>query len=531
MANKEKLSDLLSYGLAILSGILLLLSFPPFNLGAFLAWFAVVPLLISVYNTRNVKKIGRLVLVTGLCISPLFLWIRWELDFFLPSIIAWLIGIVAAIAIGEFVLWYVKDYWKPRHLPQGGLAYLPDVTVLFLIPIMGTAVEFLAMNLPLIMKVGGAFGYFSISRTQWLNVPILQVASYTGMYGVTFLVLLVNCAVAYLIANYMDTRKISKQSLAILLIFAAIFALSWASIPSQTTGDITAVVIQAKPQVMETQHVNELYADLTYSAIKYEPDIVLWSFWVDYESAQAVGPTVSDYADFCKEHNLYLIGAGEIVCPDGQIEYCKYKYHFLNILDGLVPFDFKQIFPDMNGIETNVGKVGLLLCMESCSTTPAKKLVEDGTQFIAVTSADRSLIGTFPGLIGGNIVFLSAEYGVDTALYFESQGSIIVDSYGRILDDLAPEPEIVVGKISFANRQTVYETYGDIFGWMIVASAIVLLVYNFHLKEKSPFKYCENCRAKMKKDTEKCEECGESTKKPSLWKRILLHEYYEHFKK
>jgi len=70
-----------------------------------------------------------------------------------------------------------------------------------------------------------------------------------------------------------------------------------------------------------------------------------------------------------------------------------------------------------------------------------------------------------------------------------------------------------VGKISFANRQTVYETYGDIFGWMIVASAIVLLAYNFHLKEKSPFKYCENCRAKMKKDTEKCEECGESTKK------------------
>ena len=79
---------------------------------------------------------GRLSLITGICIFPLFLWIRSELDLFLPSILAWGLGILAAIAMGGFVLWFVKGYWKPKDLARGALSYLPDFAGLFLIPIL-----------------------------------------------------------------------------------------------------------------------------------------------------------------------------------------------------------------------------------------------------------------------------------------------------------------------------------------------------------------------------------------------------------
>jgi len=45
-----------SFTLAILSGILLLLSFSPFDL-EFLAWVALVPALIAIYYERQLRRI------------------------------------------------------------------------------------------------------------------------------------------------------------------------------------------------------------------------------------------------------------------------------------------------------------------------------------------------------------------------------------------------------------------------------------------------------------------------------------------
>lgn len=45
---------------------------------------------------------------------------------------------------------------------------------------------------------------------------------------------------------------------------------------------------------------------------------------------------------------------------------------------------------------------------------------------------------------------------------------VIIDPYGQIVEDTAPEPEIVAGKIAFAEGETFYSRYGDIFGYIIV---------------------------------------------------------------
>ena len=520
-----------SYGLAVLSGILLFLSFPPFSLGGFLAWFALVPLLIAVYNETKVKRIERLVSVTGICLAPVFVWLYNEFDFFLPSIVAWPLGIISAFFVGYFVVFYVEDYWKPKQLPPKELTYLPPALQILLIPIVGTATEFLAMSLPVVMKVGGAFGFFSISRTQWLNVPILQLASFTGMYGITFLILLVNCAVAHTIIHYKERKRVSKQAIAVLLIAGMVFVYGLASIPDVSVGDINVVIIQAKPEVIETQRINELYADLSEYSLKYEPDIILWSIWMGMEPTETGGPCADRYVSFCEDHDVYLTDGDSVVCPDGRVERYPGPYLFIYVFDGFVPFDPSKILPKIHGFDTRFGELGILLCMESASTIPARQLVEGGTQFIVVTSGDRPVIGAFQGLIGGNVVYRAVEHRIFTALFFGSGGSIIVDPYGRIIEDIAPEEEIVAGKVSFTNERTFYSKYGDVFGWSIVGLALVLVGYNSYLKGKSPFGYCEKCRAKIEKVAAFCDKCGASQEKPPLWKRILLHEYYEHIKK
>ncbi len=509
-------SPKINYGLAVLSGILLFLSFPPFSLGGFLAWFALVPLLIAVYNETEVNRIGRLLWVTGICIAPVFVWFYNEFDFFLPSIVAWPLGIISAIFGGVLVVWYIEDYGKPKQLPRKGLSYLPSSLQVFLMPIVGTAAEFLVMNLPVVMKVGGACGFISLSRTQWLNVPILQLASFTGMYGVTFLILLVNCAFAHTIIHYKETKQVSKQAIAVLLMASMVFVYGLTSVPEVSVGDVDVVIIQAKPEVMETEHINELYANLSEHSLKYEPEIILWSIWMGLEPPEEDGPCADQYVDFSKEQDVYLTDGGSVVYPDGRVERYHAPYLFPHVFDGFVPFDPSKILPNIHGFDTRFGKLGILICMESASTIPARQLVEDGTQFIVVTSADRPVIDAFQGLIGGNVVYRAVEHRIYTALFFGPGGSIIVDPYGKIIEDAAPEEEIVAGKVSFTNERTFYTKYGDIFGWTIVGLALVLVGYNSYLKRKSPFKYCEKCRAKIKKDATFCDKCGTSQKKSPI---------------
>ena len=66
-----------SYLLAVLSGILLLLSFPPFEFGGFLAWFAFVPILIAVFYETRAKRIAKLTWIFSLGAVPISLWFAW----------------------------------------------------------------------------------------------------------------------------------------------------------------------------------------------------------------------------------------------------------------------------------------------------------------------------------------------------------------------------------------------------------------------------------------------------------------------
>jgi apolipoprotein N-acyltransferase len=496
-----------SYLLALLSGVLLLLSYPPFNL-EFLAWFAFVPFLIAVYYETEAKRRGRLGQVAAICLIPIFIWLYNEADVFLPSLAAWPLGVILAFVVGSYIIEPVTESGASKHLPRKSFSYLPSGWQIFLLPILITAGEFLLMNIPVVMKVFGALGFVSVSRTQWLNPPILQLASFTGMYGVTFLIWLVNSALAYGIVHYKETKRISKQAIGVLLAFVIIFVCGWISIPEVSTGDTNVVIIQAKPSVLETQHVNELYIDLSEYSLKYEPEIMLWSMWTKYEPMEMVGPDAAQYIDFSREHDVYLTNGGSIVFPDGNIENYNTSYHFMNLFDGFVPFDLSKILPDIQGFDTRFGKVGLLLCMESSATIPARQLVKNGTQFIAVTSGDRPVIGAFPGLIGGNVAFRAVENRIYTALFFKDSGSIIVDPYGRIIDDIAPEEEIVAGKITFTSERSFYSKYGDIFSFIILALCAAVIGYNLYLKRRSPYFFCKKCRTQIEKGTKVCPECG-----------------------
>ena len=522
-----------SYLLALLSGILLLLSYPPFNLG-FLAWFAFVPILIAIYYETKAKRTHTMQLVMGICLVPILLGVsKGIFEIFLPIVIAWPLGVIVALFVVGYVVWPAESCAQPKQLPRPRLSYLPSGWQIFILPIAATAGEFLALNIPAVMKITGSLASVSISRTQWLTPSILQLASFTGMYGVTFLIWLVNSALAYGIVHYQDARRVSKQAIAVVLVFIIVFVCGWISLPEPVTGDTTVVIIQAKPETMERQHINELYADWSEYSLKYEPEIILWSRWAKHDPLENVGPFADQYVSFSQENDVYLTDGDNIVFPDGSVVHYYSPYHGLvagHVFDGLVPFDPDKLFPELHGFDARSGKFGLLGCLEFGPTLPARQWVKGGAQFVAGTSGTRPVIGTLPGLHGGNAAYRAVEHRIYTAFFYRDNGSILVDPYGRIIEDIAPEPEIVAGKIAFTNERSFYSKYGDIFGFTILGLFVALLSSNAYLKRKSPYTFCKECKAQIEKGAEVCPQCGEQQKR-SWFKGTLIYQLWERISK
>jgi len=498
------------FALVVLSGVLLLLSFPPFNL-EFLALVALVPVLVAIYYEREFKfKTVTLLALITMAIVFIPQWFKplyTEMEVWLPSSWSWA-GYPIAIIGGYIIagLWAeMLANWKPARLPSLTLKYLPAGLWVILLPIIWVSMEFLIMSIPLGMKIGGAMGYASISGTQWRNIPILQVASFTGMYGVTFLIVLVNCALAYAIVRFRDYRRVYVPAIAVILILGAIFAWGWLSVPPPLSGSVNAAIIQTPDKYEDNP---DHYTNLMTKSLKYEPQIVIGASPID------------EFADFSREHHIYLLDGTELLSPDGKRSHYDITYHFINIPDGFSPWEPQRIIsPPIDGFGTEFGEVGSLICMESASPTPTRRLVEGGTEVITTTSLNQGF--AWAGLIGGNAVYRAVEFRVPAVSYSAWGGSVIIDPYGRIIEDIALEEEIVAGKLVFAKGQTFYGRYGDIFGWSIVGLWIALLSYNLYLRRKNPYIFCRECGAEIAKGSKVCEQCRTSRIKPPLWRRIL----------
>ena len=145
--------------------------------------------------------------------------------------------------------------------------------------------------------------------------------------------------------------------------------------------------------------------------------------------------------------------------------------------------------------------------MEGAYTVPTRKWVKDGALFLPIFSGEPPVIGALPQLHAGNAVYRAVEHRIYTGVCYRDSG-ILVNPCGHIIEDIAPEPEIVVGKVDFPEERPFYSKYGDIFSYIILALTAALIGYNIYFKRKSPFIFCKKCRAQIEKGTEICPECG-----------------------
>lgn len=167
---------------AALSGLLLALSFPSFNL-SWLAFLSLVPLL---WATRRATpwRAAWLGLLSGTAFFTINLfWLTHAMAVYGHVPLVFAIGLLLLLAL------YLGIYVSAFAVAWAWVAPRSLVGMILLPPILWTGLEYVRAY----ALTGFPWGF--LAYTQAANLPLVQMAAWTGMYGVSWVLVLSNATV------------------------------------------------------------------------------------------------------------------------------------------------------------------------------------------------------------------------------------------------------------------------------------------------------------------------------------------------
>ena len=521
--------------LAILSGVFIVLSFPSFNL-SFLAWIAIVPLLIVIQKVR-VKTAFGLGLVAGFFyflgmtywIIPLAPYANIALTIFASLLLTGYL----CVYIGCFVvLLKVGVNTLPIPTKDSPIAKLrSDLTFIFLAPVIWTALE-LIRGWFLTGFPWGSMGY-----SQWNNLPAIQIASFVGIYGISFIIVLVNAAIARFILVLPEWRRGLYALILPAVILIAIFAYGFIKLAQPPPGQkLNIAIVPGNVPQMEkwTGDVGKIfrkYLKTTECLAGKELDLIVWpetciptNLLRRADMFNQVKSTIQSlnapllfgipYYNDAKTYNAVFL-----LSPNGEVLEEYYKIHLVPFGE-YTPHQLKQMLPEpirekiVGFIDFDKGekftifslpvvnddfrtnfkmdspKFGIVICFESAFPGFFRKFVKLGANFMGVVTNDAWFTGTAsPEQHFTMSVFRAIENRV--FLFHAANGGIsaIIDQFGRISSKVIkyPENDFITGEMYLSQDKTFYTRYGD---WLpqiclLLTGGVVLWIAVSLLKRSS----------------------------------------------
>ena len=264
-----------SFILCIISGLLLGLSVPSFSFAplGFLAWVWLVPLLFELKKTDNFAAfLGRAIISVGIGFTLITIWV----------VNASFLGLAASMLMGT-VVWTMPLVWF--YFVR---KYLNWTIALWSLPFAWTAWEWLYHQTEF------SFGAVRLGYTQSDLIWLIQYADLTGVEGVTFWLVLVNCTLFILIERHFSraNKEFNRTALlnrnAILPLILFVLPLFYAAFiflkPSPPEREISILAVQPNVSPLADYSAKNLpnifgkQLALTDKPLKNNtPDLILWN--------------------------------------------------------------------------------------------------------------------------------------------------------------------------------------------------------------------------------------------------------------
>ena len=492
--------------LPVLSAILATLALPSFDLG-FLGWVALAPLLYAL------RQRG---LAAAAVLGALFGYAFGVGTFFWSVTIPDLNVIRFALLMAVFSLYYVTFgfFYALAARFTGSWVVLAG-------PALGTALEYARCNFSFF-----AFPWNFLAHSQHETLPVIQIADMTGMYGVTFVLLMVN----QLASQLPDVPRMRKwhwraQGAAVGVVLAA--TLMYGSYRLAATPNpgahLRVAMVQANLTARSKMPVGEqmkhlsAYGRLTREAAKEKPDLIVWpssslpgpmSFWMIrlYVNQVAhgagvpllVGGAGGDKFAPAREGLVPYSNSQFLVSPLGELEgqYNKIRLTPFNeqvpfqgvipwprwittLEKGFVPGDSYTLF------HVSKARFGAPICWENNFPDVFRRFVLDGANFM-VSVTNESVFGptSGPHQTLAMVVFRAVENRVAVARSATTGVSAFIDPQGKIVSRVSDGNGgdlfvrgILAWDVPLSEEKTFYTRYGDVFARAVSIAVLCMLLF------------------------------------------------------
>ena len=496
---------LLDYILALVSGALLALSFPRFGHPAF-AWIALVPLFIAVsgFAGRRPLRAFTLGLTSGLVyfVGTIY-WTGAVLQTFG--------GLAAPLALLAMLLLaaYLALFPALTAILVGRLVHRAGRRALLLAPAVWVATEFLRGWL------FGGFPWVPLGNSQVTVLPVAQLASVLGVYGLSALVAYVNGSLAFVLLSRGRERLAAGAAAALVLAGVGGWG-TWRVADGALTREGTPIrigllqgnIAQAdKWNPREARRIFTTYIAMTRDAVRRGAEFVIWpesSTPVMFEEDAAGGAALRSLAREVQVPILFgsdqvdrgggairLYNAAFLATPQGETGAVYRKIHLVPFGE-YIPFKewlyfasplverLAEFAPGTSAVMLPGGghAVSTAICYEVVYPSLIRDAVLAGSQLLTTITNDAWYGTTSAPYQHFELASMRAiEQGRYLARAANTGISGIVDPYGRVVHRSPLFEEVgLVGDARILTGRTVYAQIGDMVAYVSIVLTVVALL-------------------------------------------------------
>lgn len=493
-----------SWLLAIASEILVALSFPGFELDP-LIWFSLIPLFFALEGT-NYKQGFWLSALAGLGFFGILLYwvlVLWEWVGFL--IVPGYVLLIAYLSLYWGAFGAIYSFFQRRLSP---------LWLALIVPSLWVVLEFIRAQ----TRFGFPWG--DLGYALYKQTALIQIASITGVWGLSFVIVLVN----YLLFRALKARRLVYLAAAVAIFLFmlgfGLYAMRPKTLQSQNAPEIKIAIIQpniSQRARFDRQKIEEhlqLYRRLLQQIEGEAINLVILpeSILPGYILQQP--ELLSPFAEFAQKNEAYLLlgtldteaqnayNATALLSPQGQIvdryhkvqlvpfgEYVLFRDVLTKVgLEGLIrealpgDFSFGRGFKVIN---SDLGKIATPICFESIFPAISRKFVQKGAQLLITVTNDawfkrtkalpqHFTKGVFRAVENRRFFVQAANTGI----------SGVISPHGKIIVRSSIEKEqILYAEVALSDDKTIYARFGD---WLVYLAAFFLSTALAYAKLQRP---------------------------------------------
>jgi len=436
-----------------------------------LTWLAPLPILLASTRVRGWSAFGLSTL--SFFVGTTNQW-RYMLKFIeLPLHLVLIFSILPSLLFGVAVLLF-RRFAVRGALWRAALVF----------PAFWVSLEYLN-------NITSPHGTFSnLGYTQMDFLPVLQVTSVVGIWGISFCLFLFSAAIAALLGRNGSLREKKRVAIAAVAFFALVLGFGWWRLISSPVAERSvrvALMATGTDTTFPHNHAAALslmadYANKSDSLAAQGAQVIVLPEKIAVVSDEATSQLDSLYSSAAsREKTTVLVGLdrgtltkrwneARLYSPDGTLEATYDKHHMVPVME-----DVDQRGTTITTFEQPSGIWGIQICKDMDFPGLSRQYGARGVGLLLVPAWDFNLDGWLHGRMA---IMRGVENGF-TIVRSAKQGVLTVsDHRGRVLaqkDDAVVPWASLLATAPVHHDNTLYTRWGDWFAWLNVVLLIALI--------------------------------------------------------